>query len=250
MISRRQFLKVCAQAVVATSFAGSFFPGAAGFAAGRVPVLAYHRIGYNDGDLTVTPERLASDLGALAREGYQSITLDQFARYLKGDEANLPAQPMLLTFDDGYRDNYENAFPVLQRNGMTAAFFIITGMVDTPERITASQILEMAHYGMSFGSHTVSHRSLDELSGQEALQELTFSRQQLEDIVGRPVDFIAYPKGGFNNETIRIAKDTGYFGGLTVRYGTCSGDSPHYTLRRIPVFRPDPGVLAVISRRS
>jgi len=251
MITRRKFIQLCTQTAIAASFAGPFFPNATGFAAyTRIPVLAYHRIGYNDGDLTVTPERLASDLRALAGEGFQSISLDQFAQYLKGEAAKLPARPVLLTFDDGYRDNYENAFPVLQRYGMTAAFFIITGLVDTPDRITSSQILEMTHFGMSFGSHTVTHRSLDELSGQEAQKELVLSRQQLADIVGTAVDFIAYPRGDFNDDTIRLAKEAGYFGGLTVRYGTCTGDSPHYTLRRIPVFRPDPGVLAVIARRS
>ncbi|MDR3562210.1 MAG: polysaccharide deacetylase family protein [Negativicutes bacterium] len=251
MITRRHFLKLFAQTAAMTTIAGPIASLTKGFAANQqVPVLLYHRVGYGEGDLTVSPERFAADLRALSAEGYKTISLNQFSRHLLGQELETISRPVLITFDDGYRDNYEAVFPVLQRYGMTAAFFIITGLLDAPDRLTSSQMMEMAYYDMSIGSHTITHRPLGDLSEQDALQELTGSRQQLENILGRAVDFVAYPRGSYTADTLRLAKAAGYFGGFTTRYGTCSAESPHYTLRRIPVFRPDPDALTVIARRS
>jgi peptidoglycan/xylan/chitin deacetylase (PgdA/CDA1 family) len=247
LISRRQFLKLCLN----TTIAATFLPSTLVAGAERsIPVIVYHRVGYTEGQLTITPERFAADLKSLAEAGYRTISIKQFYKFIEGNETELPGQPVLITFDDGYRDNYENAFPVLQRYSMAATFFVITGMVDTAERVTSSQIMEMAHYGMSIGSHTVSHRSLAELSTEEALRELTMSRDQLADILGKKVEFFAYPRGAYTSETISCVKEAGYVGAFTVRQGRCLKQSPHYTLRRIPVFRSDDDILQIIAARG
>ncbi|MEN6412306.1 MAG: polysaccharide deacetylase family protein [Veillonellales bacterium] len=216
----------------------------------KIPILLYHRVGYTTDQLTVTPERFSNDLALLADYGYQAISLRQFQTFLLGNDADLPEQPVLITLDDGYSDNYENAFPILQNFGISATFFIITGLLWTPGRLTPEQLREMAGSGMCFGSHTVTHRPLATLSSQEAEEELNSSRSTLESILGTPVDTIAYPCGSYNDTIIQIAQNNGYHEGLTVRNGTCSTNSPLFELRRIPVFRYDSGILSVIASRS
>lgn len=221
-----------------------------GAASQKILVLLYHRVGYTTDQLTVTPERFSNDLSLLADYGYQTISLRQFQNFLQGNGADLPEQPVLLTFDDGYIDNYENAFPILQKFGLSATFFIITGLLWTPGRLSPGQLQEMARSGMCFGSHTVTHRSLASLSPQEADEELNSSRSTLESILGTVVDTVSYPCGSYNDTIIQIAQNNGYQEGFTVRNGTCYTNSSLFELRRIPVFRYDSGILSVIANRS
>lgn len=253
MLTRRQFLKIC----IATAMTTSIFEIMANKATRRseasfreIPVLLYHRVGYTKGYLTVSPERFDADLAELSRNGYSAIGLGQFEQYLVDGDVELPEKPVLITFDDGYLDNYEHAFPILRKHNMTAVFYIITGLIGYPDRLAAEHILKMADGGMYFGSHTVSHRSLGELSAKEERDELIKSKYALEDILGYSVRTIAYPKGSYNDETLRIAEELGYVGGFTTRHGKCTRKSHHFVLRRIPVFSYDGEIATVIARRG
>ena len=156
---------------------------------------------------------------------------------------------MLITFDDGYLDNYENAFPILQKNDMLASFFIITGMLPNADRIKPAQIREMAAHGMSFGSHTVTHKALGDLTEEERRMELSYSKIALEDVLGKSVNSIAYPKGSYDENTIQIAQTYGYSEGFTVKQGLCSQISASFHLTRIPVFGFDPDIREVLDKR-
>lgn len=252
MITRRQFIKLCVSTITALTITETGFQMVTSSSGSNpsIPVLVYHRVGYSGNNLTVTPERLAADLEYLRNRGYQAISLEKFENFILDRDVQLPEKPVLITFDDGYLDNYQNAFPLLDRYGMTAAFFVITGLLWTQDRLAPHHIIEMAGAGMSFGSHTVSHRSLAELSDEECRVELSDSKTTMESILGRPVTIIAYPKGSYNQNTIKIAEELKYAGGLTVINGRCNKDMPDFVLKRIPVFGFDKELGRVLAERS
>lgn len=244
MITRRSFLRMCTGTLLSLY---SWQKLAQVNAFQDIPVLLYHRVGYTKGHLTVSPERFRRDLVMLQDYGYHTITLAQFHSYMSGDVANMPDRPILLTFDDGYADNYENAYFTLLNYGMVATFFIITGLLWTPGRVSPENILEMRKNGMSFGSHTMSHRSLAELSASDVEDELNSSRTTLESILGVTVDSIAYPRGSYNSATIKSARQNGYRSGFTTISGRCCQQTSLFELRRIPVFDYSPDIISIIN---
>lgn len=247
MITRRNFLKTCISAVAGTYFLRESYYSQA--AAREIPVLLYHRVGYSKGHLTVTPEKFSHDLVRLKENGYKSITLSQFHSFMTGQTAGLPDNPVLITFDDGYADNYENAYFSLLNYGMVATFFIITGLLWTPGRLSPDNISEMHQNGMSFGSHTMSHRALADLPPADAEEELNSSRSTLESILGVTVDSLAYPRGSYNARTINLALQCGYRYGFTVTSGVCTTNSSPFELRRIPIFDYDRDIISLINKR-
>ena len=252
MMSRRSFIKGCMSAFIGISCSEFFFlaPTSSGAGYRQVPVLAYHRVGYTAGGLTVTPERFNDDMQALQDRGYCTISLEQFQNFMDDRNVEMPEKPLLITFDDGYLDNFTNAYPILRKRGMLATFFVITDMLWTKERLAPENIVEMAQGGMSFGSHTATHRALGELERASIYDELANSKATLESILGRVVNAIAYPRGSYNEAVVGIAQNMGYITGFTVREGICLKDSPDFELRRIPVFGYDNGILNVIRSRG
>lgn len=252
MISRRSFIKMGASAMAGIGLSKLFFqmPVSSGAQNRQIPVLAYHRVGYTKDNFTVTPERLDDDFRILQDEGYCTISLEHFQNFLDGRNIDMPDKPLLITFDDGYLDNYQNAYPILKRRGMIATFFIITDMLWTNERMSPQCIVEMAQGGMSFGSHTATHRLLGELAWDDIKAEVVNSKVVLESVLGRTVNAIAYPLGSYNKNVIMVADNAGYKTGFTVREGTCGKTSPNFELRRIPVFKYDADISEVLAYRG
>ncbi len=247
MLSRRSFIKKCTSALIAINCSGLLFQAStsSGGSNRQIPVLAYHRVGYTPDNLTVTPERFANDLEHLQERGYCSISLEEFQKFIDGRSMDLPDKPVLITFDDGYLDNFQNAYPILRKYGMVGTFFVITDMLWAKERLTPEHIVEMAQGGMSFGSHTVTHRALAELDQPSIYDELVNSKAVLESVLGKQVNAIAYPRGSYNE-----AESLGYLTGFTVKEGICIKRSPEFELRRIPIFKYDSGVINVIANRG
>lgn len=214
-----------------------------------IPVLLYHRVGPETDDLTISTARFEQDMASLAEDGYHTLSLAQVARRLQGHKPQLPDKPLLITFDDGYLDNYANALPILQKYSMKASFYIITGMVGNQDRLTGAQIREMAAAGMDFGSHTVTHRRLAELSPQEVADELEQSKFALEQTLGKAVNFIAYPCGSYRPDTLQAAGQAGYIGGFSTQYGFAMFNN-HFTIKRIPVFHFDRSIAYVLLRKG
>lgn len=251
MISRRKFLIGCAGTIAALSGL-SFLSDYKHIneIIKSIPILLYHRVGSETDALTITTERFQRDMATLSEDGYHTLSLDQLKHHLQNSpNESLPKKSIMITFDDGYLDNYTNAFPILQKYSMKASFYIITGMVGQNDRLTASQIREMAAAGMTFGSHTITHRPLAELNTQEATTELTKSKLDLENLLGRTVDFIAYPCGSYTAETIKIAHEAGYQGGFSVRPGFAMLTN-NMTIRRIPIFHYDRSISYVLLRKG
>jgi peptidoglycan/xylan/chitin deacetylase (PgdA/CDA1 family) len=252
MLSRRRFIKLCASSFAAVSCSELLFQVSTSSGSGnrKIPVLAYHRVGYTTDNLTVTPERFSNDLDSLQQRGYCSISLEEFQKFLDDRNVEMPEKPILITFDDGYLDNFDNAYPILRNHGMVGTFFVITDMLWTKDRLMPENIVEMSQGGMSFGSHTVTHRALGELDQAAIYDELVNSKATLESVLGKKIDAIAYPRGSYNEVVVNIAKSVGYITGLTVREGICMKDSPDFELRRIPIFKYDSGVINVIAGRG
>ncbi len=238
MFTRRQFLRNCTGALLAVAGL-SVFPGRqiVDKLSRGLPVLLYHRVGPESDSMTVNPARFQADLAFIRQEGYHTLSLAQIRQHIQ-EALPLPEKSVLITFDDGYLDNYTNAFPILQQYSMQASFYLITGMIGQPNRMTVPQIREMAAAGMDFGSHTVSHRPLAGLSTAEVTAELSQSKNSLEQMLGSAVEFTAYPCGSYTADTLSVAREAGYTGGFSTRYGL-DDFSNRLLIRRIPIFHTD-----------
>lgn len=253
MMSRRRFCKILASTCVLMG-TGEWVLSLHHLQATvrSLPVLLYHRINYTKGYLSLTPEHFESHLAYLQAEGFESITLQQFYDFLSEDDydtaSSLPEKPVLITFDDGYLDNYEYAYPLLKKYDMTATFFIISGFHDRPERLKDKNIREMNRSGMSFGSHTVHHVLLSETPLPDIRKELSESKGWLEDIIGREVLSLAYPRGGFNDLVLEQATELGYRLGFTTKPNRCDLSTDPLQVNRIPIFSYDHSLGPVLKR--
>ena len=173
----------------------------------------------------------------LVDHGYHSITPDELYDFLAG-RGTLPDRPVLITFDDGYEDNYTNAYPILKKYNLKATIFIVTGFVSKRKGyLTWDQLREMEKHGITAQSHTVTHAPLPDLPDDRIREELVESKRQAEEELGHPIEFIAYPTGVHDLHIVGIAKEAGYKGGFTVKYGNVDRASNIYALERVPVFR-------------
>lgn len=207
-----------------------------------VPVLNYHQVNDEEQNmLTVPTEEFNKQMQYLEDEGYHTINPDQLYMYVT-EGTPLPTKPILITFDDGYKDNYTNAFPILKEHNFIATIFLVSDYMERFDNyLTWEQVEEMNEYGIYFGSHTLSHEELAPLSDEEAFRQLSQSKSVIEWRTLKWVEFIAFPCGTFTDNTLQQALKAGYKGGFTVRYDlTREGDFP-FDMNRVPVFgHPNP----------
>jgi peptidoglycan/xylan/chitin deacetylase (PgdA/CDA1 family) len=208
-----------------------------------VPVLMYHRVSpltvveeKNElvRDLTVLPEDFEAQVAHLRREGYALLSVYDVQKALLENEP-LPERAVAITLDDGYRDNFEHAFPILQRHGASATIFLVKDTVDSPRHLTWEQILTMRPAGVRYGSHTVSHADLPSLEDGALDFELKESKSFLERGLREVVSSLAYPAGKFDDRVVDHVRQAGYLtawmkGGGPVR----PGDDP-FRLPRVRV---------------
>lgn len=208
----------------------------------RLPILMYHYLSTPPPgadvyrlDLSVTPEHFEQQLAYLREAGYQSISLEQLLRYLALGEP-LPEKPIVLTFDDGYRDNYENALPLLQKYGFTASFFLVTKPIDDgdPNYLSWDMVIEMSRAGMEFGAHTYRHADLTNDNIDYLVYEIVGSKEAIEARAG-PVYFIAYPSGQYDQLTIDVVASAHFWGGLTIKQGVTQSYAKRFELERIRI---------------
>lgn len=181
-----------------------------------IPVLMYHSISVEKGNpIRLPSEVLDAQMAYLKENDYKVLTLDELYSYFQ-KKLTVPDKAVVLTFDDGYEDNYTAMYPILKKYGMKATVFVITGTIDKdPNYLTSSQLKEMAKDGFDIESHTVTHRDLNTLSNAEQLRELKDSKEQLEKILNKKINYVAYPSGKYNNYTVEAAENAGYLMGFT-----------------------------------
>ncbi|TWH48454.1 peptidoglycan/xylan/chitin deacetylase (PgdA/CDA1 family) [Sporomusa sp. KB1] len=202
-----------------------------------IPVLNYHQINNESHNvLTLSDTEFEAQIKYLYQEGYTAISPEQLADYLQyGKE--LPNKPVLITFDDGYEDNYQVAYPILQKYHFKATIFLITDFAGNNSRyLTWQQIREMSDNGINFENHTLSHITLPKASDEEVYAQLVNSKQALEWRLGKKVEYLAYPGGKYDQRIIQLTKEAGYRAAFTVNFGRNRMNSTMYTLNRIPIF--------------
>lgn len=203
----------------------------------NVPILNYHMVGDLNHALCISAESFEQQMKYLYDNEYTTITPDQLMAHLKYGRP-LPEKPVLITFDDGYLDNYTTAYPILKKYKQRAVFFLIAGSIGTdPRFMNWKQAKEMSDNGMVMQSHTVHHVNLTKLPPAEAYQELEESKRIIEEKVGKPVRYLAYPTGAVDKTSAQMVKASGYRAAFSVRFGEASIDSDLYAIERIPIFR-------------
>lgn len=205
----------------------------------KVMILNYHKVDNMNISLSVLPDDFAAQMDYLKRNDYHTITTNELYASLAG-EADLPENPVLITFDDGYKDNYQNAYPILKKYGFKATIFVVTSFMGTQQNyLTWEQAREMDANGIDIESHTVTHKSMTELSDDELRAELVNSKKAIEDHLGKQVDYIAYPTGTYNLHIAQLVKDAGYKAAFTIKYGNVDKASNLYALERVPIFHTE-----------
>ena len=229
--------------IAVIGFVGSLFHAAKG----GVPVLNYHQINDTEKNaLTVNTEQFEAQMKYLSENGYTAITpADMLDAWENGTQ--LPEKPVIITFDDGYLDNYNHAFPVLEKYQLKATIFLISDYVNTyPNYLTWSAVQDMQQSGLiDFESHTLSHEELTKAPDlDEAKHQLTGSKQAIEWNLGKQVNFIAYPCGEYNDDIEQATKDAGYRAAFTVNYGLAEPGEDPFILDRVPIFGSNSHTLA------
>lgn len=207
-----------------------------------VPVLMYHHIRTNPNPsdpvsaaLNVTPSQLNEQLSYLSSHNYHTITLSDLSDALDG-KISLPENPIILTFDDGYRNFYDNAYPLLKKYNMKAVQFVVTGVLNISSYLTWNQIEEMDKSGLvEFGAHTRHHANLPEFSQKAIVDEIRGSKIDLENHLKKPVSWFAYPYGSYSDFIMRIVKNAGFKGAASTVYGAVQSKDNAYLSPRIMV---------------
>lgn len=194
-----------------------------------VPILMYHRIAdISDDRNSLSPAKFAQQLQYLRDHGYHTISLQQ----LQNAAEPLPKRPVILTFDDGYQDNFRTALPLLLRYGLTATVFPVVGWIGQDNgwesypgkplcrMMTWEELLFWQQAGMEVGSHTVNHPFLSQLDETQIWSELLVSKEQLEKQLGTSITTLCYPYGDFDERVKRIAHEVGYKAAVAIFAGT------------------------------
>ncbi|MDR3288270.1 MAG: polysaccharide deacetylase family protein [Peptococcaceae bacterium] len=199
----------------------------------QVPVLYYHSVRIEAGnELCMPPAQLEEQMKFLADNHYQGITLDELYDGLYGT-GGLPAKPVVITFDDGYQDNYQNAWPVLQKYGYTATVFIITDYIGEQGYLSAPELKALQENGWRLEGHSATHPYLTEATAAALEEELAGSKAVLEAQLDRPVKFFAYPFGVFDERVAQAVKDSGYTMAVTTERGWAHRDEDPMRVKRV-----------------
>ena len=161
--------------------------------------------------LTVSTAQFRAEMDWLHSDGFHAISMQTLYDALEGG-APLPPKPVVITFDDGYRDVLWNAAPILYRLHMPATAFVITGRISGRDSsfLTWPELRLLERRGFTIGSHTVHHLELTLLDREEAMYELVVSREALQHHLHRNVWWFAYPAGRFNARVVALVARAGY----------------------------------------
>ncbi len=211
--------------------------------ASGVPILIYHHIQKISGApgsplhrWSISPENFEKQIAWIARQGFHPITMRQLTDHLK-QKTPLPPNPIVLSFDDGWKDHYEIVFPLLKKHGFVATFFITTDSVGHSSFVSWKQLEEMSEAGMDIQPHSLTHPHLDWLGQKDAWREIIESKKAIEKHLKKPATIFAYPFGGYNSAVIQMVKRAGFESAVTVS-GLNHGfvQSPNNAIYTLPRF--------------
>ncbi len=256
--TQRQWLRICS---------GMRNPKAV--TGGRLTIFVLHAVCDATSDMAVSASRLRDQLSALLDKGYLCLDFEDAVQIALGARS-LSTSAFTLTFDDGYRNLYEHAWPILDELGLTAALFVTGGFLDRRvappwgaphpdlvreyaafasdfEPLEWSQLREMIDSGLfRLGSHSIHHPLVGLLQSKQIEEEIRGSRQLLEDRLGMPVRYFSYPygvrrHGAYSDETEEMVRASGYVSSCTSEIGRAGVGSGAYLMPRIPLVSADTG---------
>jgi peptidoglycan/xylan/chitin deacetylase (PgdA/CDA1 family)/glycosyltransferase involved in cell wall biosynthesis len=216
----------------------------------EIPVLAYHRVVEGPSEagkhgIYVTRENLDWQMRYLKKKRFITLSFRDYSNLTEEQKKN--GRYIILTFDDGYEDNYRVAFPILSKYGFKATIFLVAGKTTNewdkaqssePELrlLNKEEILKMKKYGIEFGSHTLTHPDLTKIESEQAKREIIVSKKKIEEIIGNEVVTFAYPHGKLNQNLKEIVKQAGYKFGIATDSGSAAIDEDWFEIRRIILF--------------
>ncbi len=199
-----------------------------------VPIIMYHSIDSPHllSGTVVNPENFERQLNFFKKHNYDVISLNELVTSLL-EKKKLPRNSIVITFDDGYADNYSNGFRILKKYGFPATIFIITNLIDRPGYLTWRQLREMERFGITIGSHTLDHVYLPGVPLNWQSHQIKESKKVIEKNLGHPIDYFAYPSGGFSDGTKDVVIEAGYKGACTTNRGNKRFNEDVYELKRV-----------------
>ena len=224
----------------------------------RPRILMYHMVrehihGAKFNKLRVKPIEFEKQIAWLKAEGFNFVTMQE----LQDNWGNHPEKTVAITFDDGYLDNLENAFPILEKYQAKATIYVVvdrhdrdwstykkahhnSGELAREPKLNDEQVQFVANSGLvEIGSHTLTHANLDKLNDEECLHELVDSKTQLEQLTQKSVNSFAYPFGIYSERDVRLAEQAGYSNAVTTQEGI-DGKMPDFMqLQRIKISGKD-----------
>lgn len=218
----------------------------------NIPILMYHQIdeppprGTQLRGLIVSPGSFARQMALLRFMGYRGLSMRELEPYLNGEKQG---KVVGITFDDGYQNNLENALPILKRNGFNATCYGVSSMLggtnswDRNTGIAEKPLMTIDNWrawldaGMEVGSHTRTHSDLSKLQADEAREEITTSKLELEQALSCEVRHFCYPYGRFNQSHQVMVQQAGYATATTTQRGRVHSNATPYSLHRIFVAR-------------
>ena len=213
-----------------------------------VVILEYHRVtddraADDDGRAyNVPPAEFSEQLDYLQDNGYHTITMQEYMKARKG-KFSLPEKPIILTFDDGYADNFSEMLPILEAHNMKAVVYMIVNNIGRKDYLTWNELKEMQRRGVEIGSHTSDHLPLTTLPENKRRDQVRLSKLLMEWNGINTVFSLSYPNGAYDEELPPLLKSEDYLNAVTGDPGLNTQDTDPYLLRRINIPRPRLGLL-------
>ena len=205
------------------------------------PILMYHSV--NDSKIhytpTVTVAAFETHLAFLNKHNFKVISLDEYVKAVKSKGRNLPYKAVVVTFDDGYRDNFSYAYPLLKRYRMPSMIFVPTDFLGKDGYVTLDDIQVMMKHDISIGVHGKTHAYLPTVVLEDLYEETTGAKKDIEKMLGKPVSLFCYPIGGYSQAIKEEVEKAGYKAACTTNRSPSILNTDIYALNRIKMTNKD-----------
>ncbi len=218
----------------------------------QIPVLAYHKIDEPTADIKLrgaftSPKNFRKQMLYLKKRNFVFYTAAELIDFYRENGA-FPPKAIVVTLDDGWKDNYTNAFPIMRDLQIKATIFLVPSCIGQTsstvvadgesgrEHLSLDDVREMSEFGIEFGSHTLNHKLLHQVSPPEIRFEVEESKKEIENLIQKPCRTFAYPAGFFTETAQAAVQSAGYIAAFSTVYGNCD-EINLYALNRIEILR-------------
>jgi peptidoglycan/xylan/chitin deacetylase (PgdA/CDA1 family) len=218
----------------------------------QIPVLAYHKIDQPSSDIKLrgaftSPKNFAKQMLYLKKQNFVFYTASELIDYYRQNGV-FPDRAITVSFDDGWKDNYTNALPILRDLQIKATIFLVPSCIGQTtakvvgdgeserEHLALTDIRAMSDYGIEFGSHTLNHKLLHQISPSEIEFEVSESKKEIENLLQKSCRVFAYPAGFFTETAQAAVKNAGYIAAFSTVYGE-NEPVNLYALNRVEILR-------------